>query len=95
MATPWNTQACCHLCMGLRDLHSETSHFLTSNCKCSVLTLITNVICVSTVLALVHTTSSVLVFSERAMERDKFMSAEEAVAFGLIDHVVNRTPLHD
>jgi ATP-dependent Clp protease protease subunit len=29
---------------------------------------------------------------ERAMERDNFMSAEEAKAFGLIDHVVTQRP---
>jgi ATP-dependent Clp protease protease subunit len=29
---------------------------------------------------------------ERAMERDNFMSAEEAQKFGLIDHVVTRKP---
>jgi ATP-dependent protease ClpP protease subunit len=26
------------------------------------------------------------------MERDKFMSADEAVTFGLIDHVVEKRP---
>ena len=30
---------------------------------------------------------------ERAMERDKFLSAEEAKAFGLIDEVVEKRPL--
>ncbi len=27
-----------------------------------------------------------------AMERDRFMSAEEAVAFGLADHVIDKRP---
>ncbi len=30
---------------------------------------------------------------ERAMERDKFLSAEEAKAFGLIDEVAEKRPL--
>lgn len=30
---------------------------------------------------------------EKAMERDNFMSAEEAKAFGLIDHVVEKKPV--
>jgi len=30
---------------------------------------------------------------ERSMERDKFMTAEDAVAFGLIDSVVNKRPV--
>jgi ATP-dependent Clp protease protease subunit len=29
---------------------------------------------------------------EKAMERDNFMSAEEAKTFGLVDHVVDRRP---
>jgi ATP-dependent Clp protease protease subunit len=32
---------------------------------------------------------------EEAIERDKFMSAEEAASFGIIDHVVLRTPIHE
>ena len=27
------------------------------------------------------------------MERDKFMSADEAAVFGLIDHIVSQTPV--
>ncbi|XP_062510061.1 ATP-dependent Clp protease proteolytic subunit-like [Corticium candelabrum] len=30
---------------------------------------------------------------EAAMERDKFMSADEAAVFGLIDHIVSQTPV--
>ncbi|MDP5012680.1 MAG: ATP-dependent Clp protease proteolytic subunit, partial [Alphaproteobacteria bacterium] len=29
---------------------------------------------------------------ENTMERDSFMSAEEALAFGLIDHVITTRP---
>ena len=32
---------------------------------------------------------------EKAMDRDNFMSAEEAKKFGLIDEVVESTPLRD
>lgn len=38
------------------------------------------------------TGQSIKVISE-AMERDKFMSAEEAVKFGLVDHVVEKRPV--
>lgn len=40
----------------------------------------------------VHHTGKSLEEIERAMERDNFMSAEEALAFGLIDHVVTERP---
>ncbi len=40
----------------------------------------------------VHHTGKPLAEIERAMERDNFMSAEEARAFGLIDHVVTDRP---
>ena len=40
----------------------------------------------------VHPTGKPLPEIERAMERDNFMSAEEARAFGLIDHVVTDRP---
>jgi ATP-dependent Clp protease protease subunit len=29
---------------------------------------------------------------EKAMDRDNFMSAEEALKFGLIDHIVEKRP---
>ena len=41
-----------------------------------------------------HTVMCLFVLEE-AMERDKFMSAEEAASFGLIDHVVLRTPIRE
>lgn len=34
-----------------------------------------------------------LTFSESAMERDNFMSPEEAKDFGLIDHVLEKPPV--
>lgn len=40
----------------------------------------------------VHHTGKPLTDIESAMERDNFMSAEEAKAFGLIDHVVTDRP---
>lgn len=40
----------------------------------------------------VHHTGQDLKTIEDAMERDRFMSAEEAKAFGLIDHVVTKRP---
>lgn len=41
----------------------------------------------------VHHTGQKLDAIEKAMERDNFMSAEEARAFGLIDHVVEKKPV--
>jgi ATP-dependent Clp protease protease subunit len=41
----------------------------------------------------VHHTGKPLAEIERAMERDNFMSAEEAKSFGLIDHVVTDRPM--
>ncbi|HBM14648.1 MAG TPA: ATP-dependent Clp endopeptidase proteolytic subunit ClpP [Rhodospirillaceae bacterium] len=41
----------------------------------------------------VHHTGRSLKEIEAAMDRDKFMSAEEAKSFGLIDEVVNERPL--
>ncbi len=41
----------------------------------------------------VHHTGQKLDAIEKAMERDNFMSAEEAKAFGLIDHVVEKKPV--
>ena len=40
----------------------------------------------------VHHTGQKLPVIEKAMDRDNFMSAEEAKEFGLIDHVVERRP---
>ena len=40
----------------------------------------------------VHHCGQPLEVIERAMERDNFMSAEEAKTFGLIDHVVDKRP---
>lgn len=40
----------------------------------------------------VHHTGQKLEAIEKAMERDNFMSADEAKAFGLIDHVVEKKP---
>jgi ATP-dependent Clp protease protease subunit len=40
----------------------------------------------------VHHTGQKLDVIERAMERDNFMSADEAKKFGLIDHVVEKKP---
>ena len=40
----------------------------------------------------VHHTGQNLDVIEKAMERDNFMSAEEAKEFGLIDHVVEKAP---
>jgi ATP-dependent Clp protease protease subunit len=40
----------------------------------------------------VHHTGQKLANIEKAMDRDNFMSAEEAEKFGLIDHVVERRP---
>ncbi len=41
----------------------------------------------------VHHTGQKLAVIEQAMERDNFMSAQEAQKFGLIDHVVEKKPL--
>lgn len=41
----------------------------------------------------VHHTGQKLEAVEKAMDRDNFMSAEEAKAFGLIDHVVEKKPV--
>jgi ATP-dependent Clp protease protease subunit len=43
----------------------------------------------------VHHTGQALDVIEQSMERDKFLSAEEAKEFGLIDHVVENRPVED
>lgn len=43
----------------------------------------------------VHHTGQPLDVIEQSMERDKFLSAEEAKAFGLIDHVVENRPVEE
>ena len=41
----------------------------------------------------VHHTGQSLEEIERKMERDTYLSADEAQTFGLIDHVVEKRPL--
>ncbi len=43
----------------------------------------------------VHHTGQELDVIEQSMERDKFLSAEEAKEFGLIDHVVENRPVEE
>ena len=40
----------------------------------------------------VYTAGQTLARIEEVMERDTFMTAEEARAFGLVDHVIDRRP---
>ena len=43
----------------------------------------------------VHHTGQPLEVIEQSMERDKFLSADDAKAFGLIDHVVENRPVEE